>query len=101
MYGFVRLPSWAAARPVAAASAHWRGNTFPSEHLPFRTLARFAASMSRERAAVIPIPIVIADDHEIVRHGLVSLFKDTDIRVVGQAEDDDDAVKLARRLEPA
>ena len=57
--------------------------------------------MSRERAAVIPIPIVIADDHEIVRHGLVSLFKDTDIRVVGQAEDDDDAVKLARRLEPA
>ena len=49
----------------------------------------------------MPITVVIIDDHEIVRYGLVSLFKDSDIRVAGQGADDDEAVKLARRHQPS
>ena len=49
----------------------------------------------------MPITVVIIDDHEIVRHGLVSLFNDSDIRVAGQGADDDEAVKLARRHQPS
>ena len=47
------------------------------------------------------IRVLIADDHEIVRQGLVSVFKDSGITVVGEATDAAEAVKLARKLRPA
>lgn len=44
--------------------------------------------------------ILIADDHEVVRRGLVSLFADSPLEVCGEASSPDEAVRLARKLKP-
>ncbi len=47
------------------------------------------------------VRIVLADDHTIVREGLKALLeKQQDFKVVGQAEDGLQAVRLVRELEP-
>ena len=46
------------------------------------------------------IRVLIADDHEIIRQGLASIFKDSEITIVGEATDAAEAVKLARKLRP-
>ena len=47
------------------------------------------------------IRIVIADDHKLMRMGLVSLFNvQRDMEVVGEAEDGESAVELVRSLRP-
>jgi DNA-binding NarL/FixJ family response regulator len=46
------------------------------------------------------ICVLIADDHEVVRQGLASVFKDSQIRIVGEATDAAEALKLARKLRP-
>ena len=47
------------------------------------------------------IRILLADDHSLIRMGLAALFKyQKDIKVVGEAEDGDEAVRLALRLKP-
>ncbi len=46
------------------------------------------------------IKLLIADDHEVVRSGLVSLLADTGIEVVAQASNGNEAVELARRYKP-
>lgn len=46
------------------------------------------------------ISVLIADDHEMVRKGLVSLFADSAIQVCGEAATEDDAVRQARKLKP-
>ncbi len=43
---------------------------------------------------------MIADDHEIIRQGLASIFKDSEIGIVGEASDADEAVKLTSKLRP-
>lgn len=49
----------------------------------------------------MPVRIVIADDHRIVREGLRHLLeKRTDFKVVGEAADGESAVHLARELSP-
>jgi DNA-binding NarL/FixJ family response regulator len=44
--------------------------------------------------------LLIVDDHEVIRKGLESVFKDSRVRIVGEAEDPDEAVKQARKLKP-
>ncbi len=45
--------------------------------------------------------ILIADDHGIVRQGLVSLIKSqVDMEVIGQAQDGTEVVQLAKKLRP-
>ncbi len=44
----------------------------------------------------MPTTMVIVDNHEIVRRGLRSLLKDTEIRIVAEADDADGAVKAAK-----
>ena len=47
------------------------------------------------------IRIVIADDHKLMRMGLVSLFNvQSDMTVVGEAEDGESAVEITRSLRP-
>lgn len=48
----------------------------------------------------MPTKVLIVDDHDVVRHGLASLFKDSDVRIAGEATTADDGVKAARRLKP-
>ncbi|NLF70220.1 MAG: response regulator transcription factor [Candidatus Anammoximicrobium sp.] len=42
------------------------------------------------------IRVLLADDHEVVRRGLRSLFEDTDIQVVAEASSGHEALKLAK-----
>ena len=47
------------------------------------------------------ITVLLADDHTLVRRGFRRLLEDdTDIEVVGEASDGDEAVRLALRLTP-
>ncbi len=46
------------------------------------------------------IKVLIADDHEVVRAGLKTLFAGTDIKVVAEAATGEQAVKLALKHEP-
>ncbi len=47
------------------------------------------------------IRVLIADDHHLVRKGIIELLrKAEDIRVIGEAEDGVEAVELAGRLRP-
>lgn len=49
----------------------------------------------------MPIRIVIADDHRILREGVARLLADQpDFEIVGEAADGREAVELARRLQP-
>ncbi len=48
-----------------------------------------------------PIRLVIADDHPIFRDGLRRLLEaEPDMKVIGEAKDGSEAVKLARQLKP-
>lgn len=48
----------------------------------------------------MPTKLLIVDDHDVVRQGLSSLFKDSDVRICGEAKTADDAVRAARKLKP-
>ncbi|MFM9059772.1 MAG: response regulator [Planctomycetaceae bacterium] len=48
----------------------------------------------------MPIKVLVADDHDVVRHGIASLLKDSAARVCGEATTPDEAVRQARRLKP-
>jgi len=46
------------------------------------------------------INVVVADDHEVVRKGLSSLLDDTEIKIVGEASDGDEAVEQTLKHGP-
>lgn len=48
----------------------------------------------------MPISVLVVDDHDIIRHGLKSVLKDSGIVVCGESKSADEAVRQARRLEP-
>jgi len=57
--------------------------------------------MKKEKGAAMSIPILLADDHKIMRDGLRSLLsKEQGLEVVGEAENGRIAVKMARKLSP-
>ncbi|MFN7564572.1 MAG: response regulator [Prosthecobacter sp.] len=48
-----------------------------------------------------PISILLAEDHAIVREGLSMLLRcEKDLRIIGEADNGQDAVRLAARLRP-
>ena len=48
----------------------------------------------------MPIKVVIADDHEVVRRGLVSLLAGSEVKIVGEATSGDEAVRVTKKLKP-
>jgi DNA-binding NarL/FixJ family response regulator len=48
----------------------------------------------------MPIDLLIADDHEVVRVGLTCLLEGTDIRIVAEADGGNAALKLALKHRP-
>ena len=46
------------------------------------------------------VRVVVADDHEVVRCGLVTLLDETDVKVVAEASSGEDAVRLAIKHKP-
>jgi DNA-binding NarL/FixJ family response regulator len=46
------------------------------------------------------VRILVADDHEVVRTGLVSLLDGTEIEIVAEASSGDDALKMAVKHKP-
>jgi DNA-binding NarL/FixJ family response regulator len=46
------------------------------------------------------IRVVVADDHEVVRKGLVCLFKDTDVTIVGEAANGLEAMEQMKKHKP-
>jgi len=46
------------------------------------------------------IRVLIADDHQVVRKGLASVFGGTDIEIVGEATDGDEAVEATLKQKP-
>jgi len=49
----------------------------------------------------VGIKVVIADDQEVVRKGLASLFEDTDIEIVAEAKTGNEAVSKTLKHKPA
>ena len=48
----------------------------------------------------MPIRVVLADDHQIVRQGVRALLERQGFEVVGEAEDGNEAVRLVTRFKP-
>ncbi len=46
------------------------------------------------------VKLLIADDHEVVRSGLVTLLSGAEVTIVGQASSGEDAIKLAIEKKP-
>ncbi|MEX0818689.1 MAG: response regulator transcription factor [Pirellulaceae bacterium] len=46
------------------------------------------------------IKVLVADDHEVVRSGLANLLKGSDIEIVDEASDGDEAVELTMKHHP-
>jgi DNA-binding NarL/FixJ family response regulator len=64
-------------------------------------MERLTAATAEPGPASSKIRVVLVDDHAILREGLASLLQRyTDIEVVGEAEDGQAAIEVARRLHP-
>lgn len=46
------------------------------------------------------VKVLVADDHEVVRTGLASLFAGSDIKIVAEAHNGNEAIKLAVKHKP-
>jgi DNA-binding NarL/FixJ family response regulator len=46
------------------------------------------------------VKVLVVDDHDVVRHGVASLLKDSSARVCGEAATADEVLRQVRRLKP-
>jgi len=46
------------------------------------------------------VKLLVCDDHEVVRRGLASLLNGSDIKIVAEAKNGDEAVKLSKKHKP-
>jgi DNA-binding NarL/FixJ family response regulator len=46
------------------------------------------------------VKVVIADDHEVVRKGLVGLLAGSEVKVVGEAANGDEAIRVTKKTKP-
>jgi DNA-binding NarL/FixJ family response regulator len=52
------------------------------------------------RDSIMAVTVLVVDDHEVIRRGIASLVEGSDIRLVAEAADGDEATKLARKHKP-
>jgi len=73
----------------------------PSSAAPPTFAADLAGAAAERSVEADIIRVLIADDHRIVRQGLSRLLQETaDIKVIGQAENGQQALNLTRQLHP-
>jgi len=52
------------------------------------------------RSSLMPISVLVADDHEVVRTGLRSIFGGSEIKIAGEAASGEEVLTLTRELQP-
>ena len=78
----------------------------PKAHQPQMGTIALAAEVPKSPAKspatpALPMRVMLVDDHRIMREGLAQLLGEVpDIKIVGEAEDGQQAVELARQLHP-
>jgi PAS domain S-box-containing protein len=71
------------------------------EKIPAEVLERIEKGKAEMKASAGTYRVLVVDDHQIMREGLIGLFQfEPDIEVVGEAADGNSAVRMARELEP-
>src|SRR6185369_9098806 len=66
----------------------------------FSSAARWGGRTINSCGEIMSIKVLVADDHEVVRTGLVSLFDGSDIEVVAEATNADEAVDMTSKHRP-
>src|SRR6266705_4061553 len=61
--------------------------------------ASMAATCAR-KGCTMPIQVLLADDHQMVRQGLRAMLENEGFRIVGEAGDGLEAVRVAGRVHP-
>lgn len=56
--------------------------------------------LDSERNAVMSIRVLVADDHEVVRSGIMGMVEGTEVEIVGEASTGAEALNKARELKP-
>ena len=84
--------------PNSPSSIPTRQRPVPGTDARLRAVTR---TTPRKESVGRPLRVVVADDHEIVRQGLVGLLgEEFDLELVGEAANGREAVDLAYRLRP-
>src|SRR5690606_25326886 len=79
-------------------SLPWEGLVHWQKSLPDTPSIPVTVPLVREVS--MSIQVLVLDDHAVVRGGLSSLFRGTDIQVVGEASDGNDAVAKTLQHKP-
>ena len=76
--------------------------TIKSEQMTTASGTLFESTTSDIPAGRVPdVRVMVADDHKLFREGLISLLsQESFVHIVGQANDGEEAVNLARELKP-
>jgi len=78
-----------------------RVRPYPAFSLAVAPSARFMSPSATGSGKAAPLRILIADDHPVVREGLVTILGlQDDLEVVGQACDGEEACRLYEQLRP-
>jgi PleD family two-component response regulator len=82
------------------------GRTYESHTLDRQPESGIMTSQSPKKTAkakwsLMPIRVLIADDHEMVRKGLRGFIElDSELKIVGEAADGEAALRMAKQFRP-
>ena len=95
------VPEWDLVPPGASTNSRCEMRTSPTSPTPLQLRSGPAPLAARSRGEIAPIRVLIGDDDEAFRRGLRASFAaDPRIEVVGEADDGELALHLARWLRP-
>src|SRR5262245_36357292 len=89
--------------PYLAPNNGWRNGTglllSSSSNRPGRGRSK-ERRVRRNRGSKMPVKLLVVDDHEVVRRGLYTLLKDSDIKISAEASSGEEAIELALKQKP-